>query len=270
MAPAAKENRSTTLVLLSYDEKEALEQLIPRIPFDRFERVFAIDGGSTDGTLDLYRAHGIPYRVQELRGRGNAFRLAAQIADTERVVFLSTDGNEKPEDLPTMLRHLDEGYDLVIGGRFILPGSCSDDSDDPLYLRKIGNIVYSLLVRALWRSGVWDSINGYRGFRLSSMRRLRLDAALHEIELQSTIRAAKLGMRIKEFPTTELRRLGGERKATAGTFTLGWRLGRSLLREILVHNRFVRAGREVPAVTGPDAVQIAVEPEEDRSATNVV
>jgi glycosyltransferase involved in cell wall biosynthesis len=231
---------TTALALLSFDEREALERLLPRIPFARFDRVLAIDPGSTDGTLDLYRAHGIAVHLQAARGRGNAFRLAQEVAGTDRIVFFSTDGNEDPADLPQMLRYLDDGYDLVIAGRFLRRGAASDDSDDPLRVRKLGNIVYSAVVRLLWRSGVRDSINGYRAMRVDAMRRMRLDAPLHEIELQSTIRAAKLGLRIKEFPTREQPRLGGVRKATAATWTLGWRIGLFLLREVVIGTRFLR------------------------------
>ena len=231
---------STALVLLSFDEREALDRLLPRLPRDRFDRVLAIDAGSTDGTLALYRQHGIPVHLQSARGRGNAFQLAERVAGTDRIVFFSTDGNEDPADLPRMLHYLDEGYDLVIAGRFVLPGAASDDSDDPLWVRKLGNIAYSLIVRLCWRSGVWDSINGYRALRVEAMRRMRLDAPLHEIELQSTIRAAKLGLRIKEFPTREQPRLGGVRKASAGTWTLGLRIGGFLVREMLIGYRFAR------------------------------
>jgi glycosyltransferase involved in cell wall biosynthesis len=243
---------STTLVLLSYDEREALEKLLPMIPFALFDRVLAIDAGSTDGTLDLYRARGIPFVVQPHPGRGNAFQLAARVVDTERVVFLSTDGNEDPRDLPTVLRHLDEGHDLVIGGRFVLPDTASDDSDDPVRIRKLSNILTSLLVRAVWGTGVWDAINGYRGFQMPALRRLRLDAPLHEVEIQSTIRAAKLDMRIKEFPTHELRRMGGFRKPSAASLTLGWRIGLFLVRELLLGRRFERPGPSTGAAAPAD------------------
>jgi glycosyltransferase involved in cell wall biosynthesis len=229
---------TTALVLLSFDEREALERLLPAIDFTPFARVLAIDPGSTDGTLELYRARGIAVHRQPQRGRGRAFQLAQDVAGTDRIVFLSADGNEDPADLPQMLRYLDAGYDLVIAGRFILHGATSDDSDDPLRIRKLGNIVYSLVVRLCWRSGVWDSINGYRALRVDAMRRMRLDAPLHEIELQSTIRAAKLHMRIKEFATREQPRLGGVRKASAGTWILGLRIGGFLLRELLIGRRF--------------------------------
>jgi glycosyltransferase involved in cell wall biosynthesis len=227
---------STTLVLLSYDEREALEKLLPRIPLSLFDHVLAIDPGSTDGTLDLYRAHGIPCLLQTRRGRGNAFLQAQAAVETERLVFFSTDGNEDPADLPAMLRYLDDGYDLVIAGRFG-PGAESDDSDDPFGIRRWGSMTYSRIVHLLWRSNVWDSCNGYRAFRLSAMQAMKLDAPLHEIELQSTIRACKLGMRIKEFATHERPRLGGTYKQTARTWTLAWRTGLYLLREVWLGRR---------------------------------
>ena len=98
----------------------------------------------------------------------------------------------------------------------------------------MGSIGFSLIARLLWRTGVRDACNGFRGFQLASMKRMRLDAPLHEIELQSTIRAAKLGMRVKEFPTRELPRMGGAHKASANTTRLAWRTGLYLLREIVL------------------------------------
>jgi glycosyltransferase involved in cell wall biosynthesis len=241
-SPSAAPAASATLVLLSFDEREALERLLPVLPIELFERVFAVDGGSTDGTLDLYRAHSIPCFVQDRPGRGNAFLFAERLLETDRVVFLSADGNEDPADLPRMLHHLDEGYDMVIGGRFVLPGSCTDDSDDPIGIRRLGSMTYGAIVRAIWRTDVYDACNGYRAFRTEAMRRMKLDAPLHEIELQSTIRAAKLGLRVKEFPTRELERMGGFHKKTAATFTLAWRTGFYLMREIVLGNRPLARG----------------------------
>ncbi len=226
---------TTTLVLLSYNEREAFEKLLPLIPLHAFDRVVAIDPGSTDGTLDLYKEAGIPYVLQPKRGRGNAFIHAQHICETDQLVFFSTDGNEDPADLPKVVEFLNEGYDMVIAGRFVLPGSCSDNSDDRFLIRRYGSMTYSLIVRMIWRSGVYDACNGFRGYKLASMKRMRLDAQLHEIEIQSTIRAAKLGLRVKEFPTRELLRMGGFHKATAGTFPLAWRTGLSVLRELFVN-----------------------------------
>jgi glycosyltransferase involved in cell wall biosynthesis len=230
---------AATLVFLSLNEVDALRKLLPLVPRDLFASVIAVDAGSTDGTLDLYREAGIPVHIQAERGRGKAFVWSLDLVTTPYVVFLSADGNEDPADLSAFLRALRAGFDMVVGGRFILAGSQTDMSDDPLGLRKAGAIAFGVLVRVLYRSGVWDSTNGYRGFRVESMRRMRLDAAGHAIEFQSTIRATKLGMKIKEIPTHELTRMGGERKETAGTWRLGSETLRCLVRELALGQRFL-------------------------------
>src|SRR3954451_15456237 len=128
---AAQIPGSCTLVLLSFDEREALEKLLPLVPYAAFDRTIAIDPGSTDGTLELYRARGIEVVIQPARGRGHAFSLAQDLVATEHVIFFSTDGNEDVADLTRILARLREGYDMVIAGRFVLRGSETDMSDDP-------------------------------------------------------------------------------------------------------------------------------------------
>src|SRR6187455_1586059 len=138
---------TATLILLSFDEAEALEKLLPSIPISLFEKTLAIDPGSTDGTLDLYHRAGIEVVIQQKRGRGQAFVLGSELVTTDLVIFFSVDGNENPEDLPRMLEMLRAGYDQVIAGRFIQRGSCSDDSDDPLKLRRAGASTFGILAR---------------------------------------------------------------------------------------------------------------------------
>lgn len=239
MAGASRTSRSrtATLVLLSWNEAEALQKLLPQIDFELFDEVMAVDAGSSDGTPELYAARGIRCVTQERHGRGEAMRLGERLAQTDDVVFFSSDGNEDPADLPRILDELEAGHDLVICGRFVLPGSCVDLSDDPLRLRQLGSMTFSLLARWIWGAKVWDACNGYRGFRVEAMRKLKLDSVYNDIEYQSTIRAQKLGLRIREIPTRELLRMGGEHKPSATTWRLGWRTGRCLLREIWLGSR---------------------------------
>lgn len=229
---------SATLVLLSLNEREALERLMPSIPGSLFTRVVAVDGGSTDGTLDLYRDAGIEVVTQKRPGRGAAFLESRDFVDTELVVFFSVDGNEDPGDLPRILELLRAGHDQVVAGRFVHRGSVTDTSDDPLRLRKTGATLFGVLARVLFGTGVWDATNGYRGFRVAAMKLLHLDARGHDIEYQATIRAAKLEMKITEIPTRELPRLGGWRKKTAGTLALGWVTLACLLRELRIGRSF--------------------------------
>lgn len=233
-------NNKTTLVILVRDELDAIKQLIPKIPLNSVDDVIVMDGQSKDGTMEFLQKHSFKVFIQKKLGRGNAFIESLEHTDNENLIFFSGDGNENPEDIPKMSGYLKQGYDLVIGGRFILGGSKSDDSDDLFKIRKYGNIAFSKIIDVIWKSNVRDSINGFRGMKRSAMEKMKLDAPKHEIELQSTIRAAKLKLKIKEFPTIEQERLGGVRKNTAGTHILAYWLGLFLLREFLIGKRFMK------------------------------
>ena len=55
------------LVLIVWNEVEGCRLDVPRLPRGDFDEVFAIDGGSTDGTVDYLKAQGIPVFRQRRR-----------------------------------------------------------------------------------------------------------------------------------------------------------------------------------------------------------
>ena len=83
------EPRNCSIVLLTLNEIDGLQQCWAEIPLHRFARVVAVDGGSTDGTRAFLAERGIPILDQSIPGRGVAFRVAAEAVDTERLVFFS-------------------------------------------------------------------------------------------------------------------------------------------------------------------------------------
>lgn len=227
----------TTLVLLTLNEIEGLRAVFDRIPRDAVDEVLGIDGGSTDGTVEFLRERGVRVVRQQGKGRGSAMILGGQLASGDAVIFFSPDGNEDPRDIPKIVERLAEGYDLVIASRF-LPGSQSDDSDDPLRIRRLGDRTFTALVNRLWRGPkLTDVINGYRGVRRSVMERLNLDATYYEIEMQMTIRCKKLRCRISEIPTIESPRAGGRTKSK--TWKMGVLFVRAIVREVFLGRRFL-------------------------------
>jgi glycosyltransferase involved in cell wall biosynthesis len=196
------------------------------------DEVRAVDGGSSDGTLEFFRAHGVPVLRQDRRGRGEAFRLAMRAARHDRVIFFSPDGNEDPEDIPRLVAGLAAGYDMVIGSRF-MPGGRSEDDDKWLFTnRRWGNILFTWLVNRLWPTDqpITDTINGYRGLTRQAFQRLAPDAEGYAIEFQLSIRALALGLNVLEIPTREGDRIGkGVSKLNA--FPVGVQFLRLMLRE---------------------------------------
>ena len=225
----------TSLIIFTRNELEGLRTIFPKIPFDILDEVVAIDAHSTDGTLEYLQSKRIRVISQQNVGRGNAMIEGVTQTTGDYVIFLSSDGNENPADIPRLVEKLKDN-EIAVASRFV-NGGHSDNSDDPLLIRWLGNRVFTFLVNIIWRAGVTDSTNGLRAIRRNAWNRLAIDSAYHEAEFQMTIRAAKLGMKIGEIPTVEGSRIGGTRYAS--TTKMAWTFTKFLLQEIWIGDRFL-------------------------------
>lgn len=224
-----------TLVILTFNEIEGLRALWDRIPVGAVDEVFAVDPGSQDGTLEFFREKGVRVILQDKRGRGEAFRIAAREATGDALCYFSPDGNEDPADIPRLLGKIEEGYDLAIASRF-LPGSRNDEAEAVLPLRSLANRAFTRTAGLLFGGRVSDTINGFRAIRRDRFLELSPDADGFAIEFQISIRAMKQKLRIVEIPTIEGDRIGG--KSTAHSIPTGLKVLRVLLREIWIGRRF--------------------------------
>jgi glycosyltransferase involved in cell wall biosynthesis len=224
------------LCLLTYNERLCLEQVFPLIPKPSltagFDDLVAIDGGSTDGTLEYYREHDVKVIGQSRRGRGDAFLLAFSQLKADGYIFFSPDGNEDVRDLPKFKPLLENGADLVIASR-MMPSAVNEEDIHLLKPRKWANNALNFLANIFFRrkgSFVTDSINGYRAITRKASQELNLDALDYTIEYQMTIRSLKKRMNIVEFPTREGARVAGV--SGAPSFPTGVRFLKRLWTEL--------------------------------------
>lgn len=228
-------NTTTTLVILTLNEIEGTTAIFDQIPMSRIRQCLVIDGGSTDGTVTFFQDRGIEVIVQTTPGRGEAFRIAERMAQNTYLVFFSPDGNEDPRDIPLLIDKLDEGYDMIIGSRF-LPGGGNEEDNLLFPWRAWANRTFTFLANTIWGGKLSDSINGFRAVRRDSFQKMKPDGAGYVIEYQLSIRAMKLGMKIAEIPTLEGKRIGGE--SGAPSIRTGLRFLRFLFREIAIGSKF--------------------------------
>jgi glycosyltransferase involved in cell wall biosynthesis len=205
------------LVILNRNEAEALPQLLPHVPTDQVDLVFAVDGGSTDRSREILEQHGIHVLEQTSPGRGEAFRMAFDHAagQVDALIMFSADGNEDPADIPRFRPLLDAGADMVIASR-MMPGAYNEEDAQRLRPRKWANKVFSEVAYRTWGrrlARITDPINGYRAITMDAWRALEPDGPGYTIEYQTSIRAYQLGLKVAEFPTHEGVRLGGESNA---------------------------------------------------------
>ena len=221
------------MCFLTYNEAPCLSKVMPGLDYSMFDDVFAVDGESTDGTLEIYKQYGIRVIQQKTKkGRGEAIRLGEKSTQADAIVYFSPDGNEDPKDFSKFRTYLEQGADIVIASR-MMKRAFNEEDISWWRPRKWVNNLFNLAANALWnRSGVYvtDSINGFRAIRRGVIEKLGQDATGYTIEYQNTIRAMKHKLKIIEFPTHEGQRLAGETKANS--LRVGWHFIKCLLQEI--------------------------------------
>ena len=224
-----------TLCVLTLNERPCLEEIFPKLPklgdTDAFDDIVAIDGGSTDGTVEYFREHNVPIIFQSRPGRGEAMLKAIRDVDCDAYLFFSPDGNEEVDDLPRFRPLLRDGADIVIASR-MMAGAYNEEDAHLFRWRKWANKAFTLLANLFFRTQgpyVTDTINGYRAITRSAAQELSLDASDYSIEFQMTIQGLKMRQNIVEFPTIEGHRIAGV--TGAPSMPTGLRFVRRLWRE---------------------------------------
>ncbi|MCI0528820.1 MAG: DUF2304 family protein [Nitrospira sp.] len=217
------EGKSIFVVIPAYNEAQALQGVLPRIPqviLNHQVQVIVVVDGSEDGTAEVARreSHLVVSHAMN-RGQGDALRTGFEIALKERadiVVTMDADGQHKPEEIERLVQAVVEGTaDFVIGSRFL--GEYEDQGGS----RHLGILIFTGLINLLGGIKISDCTNGFRVIRGSGLVRLRLrEDKFSAPEL--IMEAARAGLRIKEVPVTILRRTEGKSKKPA---RLGYPLG---------------------------------------------
>jgi hypothetical protein len=129
------------------------------------------------------------------------------------------------EAIGPLIDKLREGYDLVVGNRFlggIEPGAM------PWSHRWLGNPVLTLISRVFFHAPVGDTHCGLRALRKDAYEKMHLRATGMEFASEMVIKAALKGMRITEVAVV-LRPDGRSRSPHLRTWRDGWRHLRFML-----------------------------------------
>ena len=215
MLPVEIAAMQSTLILLTLNESEGVKHFASFLQNPPADEVIAVDGGSTDGTVELLESIGIRVVQQNRRGRGEAFRVGVQESQGEHLVFFSPDGNENPDDVALLFRELETGLDMVIASRF-LPRSVNEEDGELLPLRKWVNQIFTAIANLIWNRGrpyVSDTINGFRGLTRSAFLAISPESMRFTIEYELSVKAMRMGLKIGEIATHEGQRIGGVSKA---------------------------------------------------------
>jgi len=187
--------------------------------------VLVADNGSTDGSQALARAAGARVVDIPARGYGSALLGGVRAARGRYVIMGDSDDSYDFSDLGPFVDKLRQGYQLVMGNRFL--GGIKPGAMPPLH-RYLGNPVLTAVGRLFFRSSCGDFHCGLRGFSREAILGLDLQAPGMEFASEMVVKATVQRLRVTEVPTT-LSPDGRSRPPHLRSWRDGWRHLRFLL-----------------------------------------
>ena len=231
-----------SLLILTLNERLSMEQVMPKVDTSLFSQILVADGNSKDGTAEYARSLGYDVYVQKQKGIRFAHIEAWPQLTGDYVITFSPDGNCPPEDLPRLIEKAKEGFDMVIGSRYLPPAKSEDDG----LITAFGNWLFTRTVNVLHGGIYTDAMTIFRIYRTKLFYELELNSASAYILPESlyftrmsiepllSVRAARAKCRITEISSHEPKRVAGGAKVQiirwgAAYYTqfflqLGWKI----------------------------------------------
>ena len=187
--------------------------------------VVIADNGSTDGSQDIAKSLNARVVHVEAKGYGNALKGGIEEARGTYVIMGDADDSYDFENLQAYVDKLREGYDLVMGNRFI--GGIKKGAM-PFLHKYLGNPVLSFLGRLFFKINIGDFHCGLRGFKKEAFYKMNLQTTGMEFASEMIVKSKLNNLSIAEVPTI-LSPDGRTRPPHLNTWRDGWRHLRFLL-----------------------------------------
>ena len=190
-----------TVVIPAFNEEKTIADVIHRVrQYVPEARILVIDDGSSDTTAAEAGNAGADVISHPLnKGNGAAVKTALRAIPGGRVAIVDGDGQHDAQDLPQLLRKLDQ-FDLVVGARSFSNGEGS-------VLRTVGNLLLRRLASFLSEQKIPDLTSGFRAFRHSvAARFLHLYPNGYSFPSTSTLSFISAGYNVAFVPIEARRR----------------------------------------------------------------
>lgn len=182
-------------VIPSHNEAETIEKVIHEVK-KYVPEIVVVNDGSNDSTREKALKAGVTVVTHPLnRGVGAALRTGYRIAlekNADYIVQIDGDFQHDPQYIPSMVEKIENGYDMVIGSRFLNPSH-----KKYTMTRRSGIKFFTWVANYLGSLAVTDVTSGFRCYSAHVLRQLTPLPDRHWA-LEQTLEAAKKGMNIGE------------------------------------------------------------------------
>ena len=194
------------IIIPAYNEEENIERVVDHLiqNFPQYDYV-VVNDGSKDKTGEICRNRG--YNVLDLPvnlGLAGAFQAGIRYAykkGYECAIQLDGDGQHRPDFVGDMKKKLDEGYDIVIGSRFI-------NEKKPMTMRMLGSNLLEIAIRLTTGADIKDPTSGMRMFSRKMIREFAMGLN-YGPEPDTVSYLVKQGAKVAEVPVIMDERISG-------------------------------------------------------------
>lgn len=162
------------------------------------DEVIVVDDGSIDRTAKVATLAGATViQHGENKGYGAAIQdiiFEAKKKNADILVIIDADAQHNPEEIPTLIKAVSEGYDLVIGSR-----KMQTQSDIPAF-RRFGQRVLLFFTNILSGEKLSDTESGFRAYSRKAMAELELKEKGMAISAETVSAATAKGLSVTEVP----------------------------------------------------------------------
>ena len=230
--------KKTLVIIPTYNEADNIIKIIPEVlknsSSENEFNILVVDDNSPDGTAGLVEGMNNDkvklLKREKKSGLGTAYVAGFHYAiknNYDYVFEMDADFSHDPKYLKGFIERINEGYDLVIGSRYINGVSVLNWPIRRLILSYMAS-VYTRMVTGL---KVMDTTAGFMCYRVSALRQINLDEVKsngYSFQIEMKFKFYKKGFKISEIPILFIDRLEGEskmsRKVVYEAYFMVWKL----------------------------------------------
>lgn len=217
---------NAVVIIPAFNEENGVGQVIREIPREFVNEIIVVNNNSTDNTELIAKEAGATVLREPIPGYGRACLkgidyLKQMNPKPEIVIFLDADHSDYPEEIPTLLKSIFEGADLVIGSRAL--GKKEQGAMTPQQI--FGNWLATRLLDLFYGVKFTD-LGPFRAIKYTTLIELDMQDKTYGWTVEMQLKAAKNGFRCVEVPVRYRRRIGFSKiSGTAkGTILAGYKI----------------------------------------------
>ena len=194
------------IIIPAYNEELNIERVVDQLEkeYPQYDYI-VVNDGSRDHTAQICRKRG--YHLLDLPlnlGLAGGFQTGMKYAYEKGYLYavqFDGDGQHRPEYLQAMLEKMKEGYDIIIGSRFV-------KEKKPKSMRMLGSNLIQMALRLTTGMKICDPTSGMRMFDRTMIREFALNLN-YGPEPDTLSYLLKNGAKVAEVPVKMDERLQG-------------------------------------------------------------